>query len=290
MGGYGQQFGGGYGQQMGGYGGGYGGGYQQPSQMSQFAQGFMGGYQPMPQPQASGKGASPSPGYNATSYSQPSYPQPSYGAPQSGNMPTASGKGSSSPAGGFQNGGRVSKADGGGMSLQQLAAQHMGMYGQMPGGPGADAFSRIKHTLQMPSAEAQKRLSPGALPAKPQGGAQAAMNAGTQFANLYKSGKEIKKDVQEFLKKDPEVNPNERQVAGGAVTKTTQPAAAPADQRSALEQPISRRPYVPKSPADRRIEADLTSSVPQRTIVYRLFLQVQLIQLNQNHPILVEHA
>jgi len=113
------------------------------------------------------------------------------------------------------------------------------MYGQMPGGPGADAFSRIKHTLQMPSAEAQKRLSPGALPAKPQGGAQAAMNAGTQFANLYKSGKGIKGDIETLFKDEGK---KDRQNKGPDAPKSTARvpedgagAAPPADARTELQ-------------------------------------------------------
>jgi hypothetical protein len=252
VGGYGQQFGGGYGQQMGGYGGGYGGGYQQPSQMSQFAQGFMGGYQPMQQPQATGKGASPSPGYNAMSYSQPSY-----SAPQSGNMPTASGKGSSSPVGGFQNGGRVAKQGGGGLSLQQLAAQHMGMYGQMPGGPGFEPHSRIKHTLTMPSAEAQRNLRPGSLPQRPQGGIQSAMNAGTQFANLYKSGKGIKGDIQDFFKKDDPKKNDGGKTPQGTTTTTTQPGGAAPAAASGSSTPVATGKG-PSSP-EQTVDEDLSS-------------------------------
>ena len=63
-------------------------------------------------------------------------------------------------------GGRIERQAGGGIAalLQQLAAQQAQSYGQMAGGPGTEPHSRIKHTLTMPSAEAQRRLSPGSLP------------------------------------------------------------------------------------------------------------------------------
>jgi hypothetical protein len=134
-------------------------------------------------------------------------------------------------------GGRIERQAGGGIAalLQQLAAQHAQQYGQMPGGPGTEAQSRIKHTLQMPSAEAQRRLSPGSLPPKQQGGIQSGLNAGAQFANLYKSGKELKKDVTDFFKKEPEVPPEVKGASSTTVTKTTEPGAAPAGARTELQ-------------------------------------------------------
>ena len=49
-----------------------------------------------------------------------------------------------------------------------------------------------------------------------------------------------------------------------------------------LEQPISRRPYVPKSPADPRIEADLTSSVPIRCTVQKAMIASSLTKMSRN--------
>jgi hypothetical protein len=102
----------------------------------------------------------------------------------------------------------------------------------MAGGPGTEPHSRIKHTLTMPSAEAQRRLSPGSLPPKQQGGIQSGLNAGAQFANLYKSGKELKKDVTDFFKKEPEVPPEVKGASSTTTTKTTEPGAAPAGARA----------------------------------------------------------
>jgi hypothetical protein len=145
--GYGQPQASGKGPSAGGSGG-YGG-YQQPSQMSQFNQGYGGSY--LNSPQASGKGVGPSSYQSNYGYSNPS----SMGAP----APQASGKGpstgSSAPSSNataapkLQRGGRAGYLAGGMVDpndLAALAAQRMsqlaphaaGMPGQsLPGGQSA---------------------------------------------------------------------------------------------------------------------------------------------------------
>jgi muramidase (phage lysozyme) len=133
--------------------------------------------------------------------------------------PQATGKGpSSGGGGGWASGGRISRATGGSALLQQLAAQHMGMYGQMPGAPGAEPFSRIKHTLQQPSAEAQRRLSPGSLPQRPNA-IKSGLDTGKQIADLYKSGKELKTDISKLLSENKK--PDAPAKSGTTTTSTT---------------------------------------------------------------------
>ena len=207
---------------------------------------------PSPPPSASGKGPAAAPSTPAVPPPPPrygsSYQTPAnsaggsmvgsgkgpstVGYPGSGtSMPTASGK---APAAGMASGGRIAK-QGGGMAamLQQLAAQHAQQYGQMPGGPGTEPHSRIKHSIQMPSAEAQRRLSPGSLPSRPQSGVKTAADMGTQLANLYKTGKELRTDVKKLFEEDP----NKKQVGGGETIKTTTPGGSAPAARASLDQP-----------------------------------------------------
>lgn len=148
--------------------------------------------------------------------------------------PQATGKGpSSGGGGGWASGGRISRATGGAALLEQLAARHLAQYGQMAGGPGTEAHSRIKHSIQMPSAEAQRRFSPGSLPARPQSGMKTAADMGTQLANLYKTGKELRTDVKKLFEEDP----NKKQVGGGETIKTTTPGGSAPTARASLDQP-----------------------------------------------------
>jgi hypothetical protein len=158
--------------------------------------------------------------------------------------PQATGKGpSSGGGGGWASGGRISRATGGAALLEQLAARHLAQYGQMAGGPGTEAHSRIKHSLQQPSAEAVRRFSPGSLPSRPQSGVKTAADMGTQLANLYKTGKQLKTDVTDFLKeKQPAPAAGQQGASGGTTTTTTTPggsapAAASRQQGASLEQP-----------------------------------------------------
>jgi hypothetical protein len=110
------------------------------------------------------------------------------GYPGSGtSMPTASGKSpSTAPTAAKAGGGRVGMYGGGAALLQQLAAQHAAQYGQMPGAPGTEPMSRIKHTLQMPSAEAQRRLSPGSSTVRPK-------DLASNISDVAKTGENIGK-------------------------------------------------------------------------------------------------
>ena len=132
----------------------------------------MGGYQPMQQPQASGKGVGPSSYQSNYGYSNPS----SMGAPNpssydaGASAPQASGKGPSSSGAGaqaFRNGGRIGYAGGGGHidpnDLAALASQRMmelaphaaGMPGQtMPGAQGYVSNKQL-HVPKLVTSSAQ---------------------------------------------------------------------------------------------------------------------------------------
>jgi len=121
--------------------------------------------------------------------------------------------------------------------LAQLAAQHMGQYGQMAGAPGTEPMSRIKHTLQ--KAEIPRHLAPGAMPQRPQSGARTAMEMGKGLADLYKSGKEVKADLTKLLAEDKKPSNGTQ---GGTTTTTTSPAGgAPAAKTSGLSPDDSGR-------------------------------------------------
>ena len=209
-------------------------GYQQQATgkgPSSMAGGY--GYQPQayyPQPMSMGTGAmGGGSGSSMVGYGKGpatvGYPggsaqssQPAQAAPQ------ATGKGpSSGGGGGWASGGRISRATGGAALLEQLAARHLAQYGQMPGAPGTEPFARIKHSVQQPSAESVRRFAPGSLPQRPNA-IKSGLDTGKQIADLYKSGKELKKDVTDFFKKEPAAP-----TSGGATTTTTTPGgSAPA--------------------------------------------------------------
>lgn len=162
--GYGQPQASGKGPSAGGYSG-YGG-YQQPSQMSQFNQGYGGSY--LSSPQASGKGVGPSSYQSNYGYSNPS----SMGAP----APQASGKGpstgSSTPSSNaaatpkLQRGGRTGYLAGGIVDpndLAALAAQRMaqlaphaaGMPGQTLPGAQSSIPNKLMHVPKLITSNAR---------------------------------------------------------------------------------------------------------------------------------------
>lgn len=239
--GYGQQQASGKGPQSGMYGG----GYQQPSQMSQFnqgyGQGYMGGYQPMQQPQASGKGVGPSSYQSNYGYSNP------YGMGSA--PPQASGKGPSSSGGGasgFRNGGRIGYAGGGHIDpndLAALASQRMmelaphaaGMPGQTM--PGAQSYVSNKQ-LHVP-----KLVTSNVPPPRQQAsGLGAAMAHAEQVEKLGGMFKKAGSFVPEGLKKAAtEVKDRVVGSVSGTPDASSGPAApAPsADVPAGLSKPVS---------------------------------------------------